>query len=135
MIDQTQIKAQLERTRVHLKKHRNLYMVGAASLTVGVLVGATIVKTGGNISVKGDVTGDVISVTGHHNTVNKIVVELIENSTPSKPVHLLGTNLYFNSISEAARETGLDRIAISRNIAGTIPDVKGSVFKLLELAE
>lgn len=47
-------------------------------------------------------------------------------------MHLVGTNLYFNSISEAARETGHQASMISKNINGHIPDVKGDVFELLE---
>jgi DNA-directed RNA polymerase specialized sigma54-like protein len=59
---------------------------------------------------------------------------MVERSTASKPVHLVGTNLYFNSLSEAARETGLHLSMISRNINGHIPDVNGNVFELLEPA-
>lgn len=66
--------------------------------------------------------------------VNQINIEMVERSTPSKPVHLKGTNLYFNSLSEAARETGHPLSTISKQINGHIPDVKGDVFEILESA-
>lgn len=123
-----------DRFRNHLEKNKTVYIVGATCLAAGVVVGAALVRTSGNISVTGDVTGDVISVTGKSNTVNKIVVEFVERSTASKPVHLVGTNLYFNSLSEAARETGHHLSMISKNVNGLIADVKGDVFEFLELA-
>ena len=120
----------------HIEKNKVAYLTGAVCLTVGVVCGAALVRTRPSITATiTDIKEHAIVVVGDKNTVNQVVVNLVERSTASKPVHLVGTNLYFNSISEAARETGLDRIAISRNIAGTISDVKGSVFKLLELAE
>lgn len=123
----------LEKVKTHVQENKKYYFIGATCLTVGVAAGAIFLgqKDVINIAVEGS-NNDII---GKARTVNKTVIELVERSTPSKPVHLVGTNLYFNSISEAARETGLDRMAISKNIAGTIPDVKGQVFKLLELAE
>lgn len=121
----------IDKVKLHVKNHKTAYMVGGALIT-GVVVGVVLAK-----NING---GDTIIIEGVNNigkdvSVNKTIVNFVERSTPSKPVHLVGTNLYFNSISEAARETGLDRMAISKNIAGTIPDVKGNVFKLLELAE
>jgi hypothetical protein len=66
--------------------------------------------------------------------VRQTTVNMVERSTPSKPVHLVGTNLYFNSLSEAARETGHPLSTISKHINGHIPDVKGDVFEILEPA-
>lgn len=123
-----------DRFRSHVDRNRNVYFVGAACLTVGIVVGAAIVRT--------KVPGDFISVTGDHNiavagsknTINKVVIELIERSTPSKPVHLVGTNLYFNSLSEAARETGHSLSRISQNVNGHIKDINGDVFEFLQPA-
>jgi hypothetical protein len=58
----------------------------------------------------------------------------VERSTPSKPVHLKGTNLYFSSLSEAARETGHNLSMLSRHVNGHSPDIKGDVFEVLEPA-
>ena len=127
----------IDKIKTHIGENKKVYTIGATCLVVGIAVGVTVMtlKSGsGDISVIGDVEGDLIAVTGAHNTVNKVVVEMIERSTPSKPVHLVGTNLYFNSLGEAARETGHSVSMISRNVNGQIPDVKGDVFKLLESA-
>lgn len=71
---------------------------------------------------------------GFRNEANPVIINLIERSTASKPVHLVGTNLYFSSLGEAARETGHQLSMISKNVNGHIPDVKGDVFELLEPA-
>lgn len=123
----------LDKAKVHIQENKKAYVVGGVCLVVGLAGGTFLVKNKDVINVSVEGIGN--NVVGKAKTVNQVTIELVKKSTPSKPVHLVGTNLYFNSISEAARETGLDRMAISKNIAGTIPDVKGEVFKLLELAE
>lgn len=127
--------SKIDKVKTHIQEHKTVYIVGATCLVVGAIGTLTAINVkgmSGNISVTGNIGGDVVAVTGKSNTVNKVVVELIERSTPSKPVHLVGTNLYFNSLGEAARETGHSLSMISRNVNGQIPDVKGDVFKLLE---
>lgn len=123
--------SKIENIKNHVREHKKVYVVGASCLAVGLLGGVALVKSG-DISIV--VTGDKNQIVGKAKTVNQVMVELVERSTPSRPVHLVGTNLYFNSISEAARETGYARSLISQNINGHIPDVKGDVFKLLEPA-
>ena len=122
----------LEKIKTHVQENKKYYIVGATCLTVGVAAGAIFLgqKDVINIAVEGS-NNDVI---GKVRTVNKTVIEFVEHSTPSKPVHLVGTNLYFNSLSEAARETGHSLSKISRQVNGHIPDVNGDVFKILELA-
>ena len=121
--------SEFETVKTHVQSHISFYFVGAVCLTVGVLGGVALVRTG-DISV----IGDNNQVVGKAKTVNQVVVELIERSTPSKPVHLVGTNLYFNSLSEAARETGHSLSRLSRHVNGHLPDLNGDVFKLLEPA-
>lgn len=123
--------SKIESIKNHVREHKKAYVVGASCFAVGLLGGVALVKSG-DISIV--VTGDKNQIVGKAKTVNQVMVELVERSTPSRPVHLVGTNLYFNSISEAARETGYARTLISQNINGHIPDVKGDVFKLLEPA-
>lgn len=118
-----------DKVKTHVQTHKTVYIVGATCLTLGVLGGVALVRTG-DISV----IGDNNQVVGKAKTVNQVVVELIERSTPSKPVHLVGTNLYFNSLSEAARETGHSLSKLSRHVNGHLPDLNGDVFKLLEPA-
>ena len=121
--------SKFDKVKTHVQTHKTVYIVGAVCLTVGVLGGVALVRTG-DISV----IGDNNQVVGKAKTVNQVVVELIERSTPSKPVHLVGTNLYFNSLSEAARETGHSLSRLSRHVNGHLPDLNGDVFKLLEPA-
>ncbi|QAU06286.1 hypothetical protein SEA_RICKMORE_52 [Gordonia phage Rickmore] len=121
-------------SRTTSRQTKKVYIVGGTCLTVGVAVGATLVavKSGAKIDIS--VVGDKNNVVGKAKTVNQVTIKLIERSTPSKPVHLVGTNLYFNSLSEAARETSHHLSMISKNVNGLIPDVKGDVFELLEHA-
>lgn len=120
----------LDKVKSHVQTHKKIYIIGATCLGVGVLSGVAFTRSIPNISV----IGDNNQVVGKAKTVNQVVVELVERSTPSKPVHLVGTNLYFNSLNEAARETGHNLSMISKNVNGQIPDVKGDIFELLERA-
>lgn len=122
------MKNRIERTRQHLRENRAVYLSSAVCLTVGV-VGTvvlrdsnsqTLIKQGLNWKPRAE--------------INTTVVNLIERSTPSKPVHLVGTNLYFSSMSEAARETGYSLSQLSKHINGHLPNVGGDMFELLESA-
>lgn len=90
----------IDKVKAHVKEHKTVYLVSGALIT-GVVVGVAVAKIkSGSINITDTVVegGDLFAVTGSKNTVNKTVIELVERSTPSKPVHLVGTNLYFNSI-------------------------------------
>ncbi|WNM72524.1 hypothetical protein SEA_ARTORIAS_55 [Gordonia phage Artorias] len=123
----------LDKVKVHIQENKKVYIVGGVCLVVGLAGGTFLVKNKDVINVSVEGIGN--NVVGKAKTVNQVTIELVERSTPSKPVHLVGTNLYFNSLNEAARETGHSLAKISRNVNGHIPDVDGDVFKLLELAE
>lgn len=133
-MEKPELKSRLEQVKTHIQTHRHAYIAGAVCLTAGVAGGAAIVRTGIKDIVTITVEGDGNNVVGKADNINQFVVNLIERSTPSKPVHLVGTNLYFNSLSEAARETGHHLSMISKNVNGHIPDVKGDVFQFLEPA-
>ena len=121
----------IQKVKQHLSDHKTVYIVGASCLVVGVV--GTILTTRTVTLIDGDLTMK-IDQTGLRNSVVPTTINLIERSTPSIPVHLEGTNLYFSSLNEAARETGHSLSMISRNVNGHIDDVKGDVFKLLEPA-
>lgn len=122
--------SKLEKAKFHLKENKKVYIscgITALATAAGVMLlvrgqGTSTVIKGHTLSWKP--RGDVMPVT----------INLIERSTPSKPVHLVGTNLYFDSMNEAARKTGHSLAKISRQINGHIPDVNGDVFELLEPA-
>ena len=120
----------LEKIKTHFTENKKFYIgvgIGAGVATAGYL----ILNSQG---IKIEVFGDNNHVVGKAREVNQVIINLVERSTPSKPVHLVGTNLYFNSLSEAARETGHSLSRISKNVNGHIPDVGGDVFELLDLA-
>lgn len=125
--------SKIENIKNHVRENKKAYIVGASSLAIGVGigVGAALIKSG-NVSIVA--SGDGNQIVGKAKTVNQVMFEMVERSTPSKPVHLKGTNLYFNSLSEAARETGHSLSMISQNVNGHISDVKGDVFVLLDPA-
>ena len=60
------------------------------------------------------------------------IIQFVERSTPSKPVHLVGTQQYFDSVADAARKTGHSVAMISRNVNGHISNVGGDVFELVK---
>ena len=122
-----------DRFRNHLEKNKAVYIVGATCLAAGVVVGAALVRTGDVFNISA--AGDNNQIVAKAKTVNQVMIEMVERSTASKPVHLVGSNLYFNSLNEAARETGHSLAKLSRHINGHISDIDGDVFELLTLAE
>lgn len=122
-----------DKVKTHIQENKKVYIVGGVCLVVGIAGGVVLAKNKDVINISID--GDGNEVIAKAKTVNQVTIELVERSTPSKPVHLVGTNLYFSSMNEAARETGHSLTMISRNINGHISDIKGDVFELLELAE
>jgi septum formation inhibitor MinC len=126
----------LERVRTHLYENRKAYIAVAAGLAVGSVVTLLVIKYKVNAVIESD-QGKIVQQINQiawHPENNQMIVNLVEKSTPSKPVHLVGTNLFFNSLSEAARETGHTVTQISKNVNGHITDINGEVFELLERA-
>lgn len=121
-----------DKVKTHIQENKKVYIVGGVCLVVGIAGGVVLAKNKDVINISID--GDGNEVIAKAKTVNKVTIELVERSTPSKPVHLVGTNLYFNSLNEAARETGHSLSRISQNVNGHISDINGDVFELLELA-
>ena len=112
------------KVKTHLSENKKTYV----GIGIGMVIGATAATA--IFYNKPEVTQKINQVAvGYKN--NQVLVNFVERSTPSKPVHLKGTNLYFNSLNEAARKTGHHLSMISKNVNGHIPDVKGDVFELL----
>ncbi len=117
----------IEKIKNHLTENKITYFVGAGCAVIGGAVMVIVIgRSEGGAEIAQKVTQIVIG-----NRINATVVNLVERSTPSKPVHLVGTNLYFNSLSEAARETGHNLSALSRHINGHSTDIKGDIFEIL----
>lgn len=118
----------MNKVKEHLKENWKLYL--GVSLGIGISVGVYVILNSGKID------GALIKINqiGFRTEANPTIINLVERSTPSKPVHLVGTNLYFDSLNEAARQTGHSLSRISQNVNGIIPDINGDVFELLQAA-
>ncbi len=117
----------IKKIKNHVKENKNVYLASATSIAI-----TTLVMRGR----QGDVP-KIIQKTiqiAFRAESRQTLVYMAENSTPSKPVHLVGTNLYFESLSAAARATGRPLSTISKQINGHISNVKGDIFELLEQA-
>lgn len=117
----------MNKIKNHFKTHKELYIgigVGAVAAIAGTCIFLLTTKKGS------DIVQNTL-VVGVKNQVNPTIVNFVERSTPSKPVHLVGTDLYFDSLNEAARKTGHPLSRISQNINGHISDIKGDVFEVL----
>jgi hypothetical protein len=136
MTEQVVKATRFEKFKTHLQENKVVYIAS----TCGAFVGAVGVA-GAALAVmythpnEGTQAIQRITQIGWRHEANATIIQLVERSTPSKPVHLVGTKMYFDSIGDAARETGHSATMISRNVSGKIKDVKGDVFELLELAK
>jgi len=121
----------IERVKQHFSDNKQLYIgIGIGVVVTAVAVVVTVVSRGDS----GTQVIQKINQIAWRPENNQMVINMVERSTPSKPVHLVGTNLFFSSLSEAARETGHSVSDISKNVSGLRPDVKGDVFQLLKPA-
>jgi hypothetical protein len=117
----------IERAKQHLQENKKTYLACGATAVVAV-VGTLLVLTRKEPLISQPISWKPRA------EITQATINLVERSTPSKPVHLVGTNLYWSSLSEAARETGHPLAMISKNVNGHIPNVNGDVFEVLELA-
>lgn len=116
----------MNKFKEHIKRNKKVYITGGVCLVVGVLAGAVAMATRPEMKVISD------SYNLKINSPTTTMIEFIERSTPSKQVHQVGTQKYWDSIHETARDTGHNRALVSRNVNGHIPDVKGDVFELVD---
>lgn len=117
----------LEKIKMHLSENKKTYV----GVGVGVVVGAAAATVA--LHNEAEVAQKITQVAvGYKN--NQTLVNLVERSTASKPVHLKGTDLYFASLSDAARKTGHNLSKISKQVNGLPADLGGDVFVLLDKA-
>ncbi len=121
----------IEKIKNHLTENKITYFVGVGC---AVIVGAVMVIVIGRSEGGAEIAQKIVQIGFKNGDPKNVVINLIERSTPSKPVHLVGTNLYFNSMNEAARETGHHLRDISKVVNGQMENIKGDVFQLLEPA-
>lgn len=120
----------IQKVKDHFHRNRDTYKgVAIGASAVGTAVIAVCLARENKIVIT------KIYQTGKRATVNDVTIHLVERSTPSKPVHLVGSNQYFSSLNEAARETGCSVSAISRQVNGHSPvPINGHVFEVLDVA-
>lgn len=124
-----QVKQKYGTIKAHVKENKTAYITGATCLVIGVLGGTAYAKR-----------GEISQVVKQNNVLcwrpqqNVVQVAFQERSTPSKPIVNKTTNAAYGSVHEAARQTGIDRSLISKNINGHIPDAKGQVFEAIDVA-
>ncbi len=120
----------IEKIRDHVSENKDRYIVGVCCTVVG----GSVMFVVGRSDTGAEIAQKIIQIGFKNESTNNVVINLVERSTPSKPVHLVGTNLYFNSLSEAARKTGHHLSQLSKHINGHLPDLNGDVFEVLEKA-
>jgi predicted PurR-regulated permease PerM len=120
----------VDRIKKHFKENKKVYIGVTAGLVVGVVAGVFITTH----TNSGTQLVQKINQIGFRNEANPVIIQLVELSTPSKPVHLVGTDQFFNSIHDASRKTGHTVNQISRQVNGITKDVNGDMFEFLESA-
>jgi hypothetical protein len=120
----------LEQVKKHLEENKKIYVASALTAVGTAAIFLVVGKT--NRSLMNNQQVSQIACWKPRST--QVIMNFTERSTPSKPVHLVGTDLYFDSLSDAARKTGHHLSDISKVINGHKTDIQGDVFELLQAA-
>lgn len=123
------IKEKFEQVKEHIKENKSAYISGGVCLVIGAVGGYTLFKN----KEAAQFVQKIVQV-GVGNRANATIINFVERSTPSRPVHLVGTDLYFPSLSEAARQTGHNVSMISKNVNGYLDSLNGDVFEAIDIA-
>jgi hypothetical protein len=116
----------VQKIKKHIRENKAIYI--SNGLTA---VSVTAIFLAVNKSPNSPVSLQTVKQIAFRAEANQVMINLIERSTPSKPVHLVGTNLYFDSLNDAARKTGHSLSQISKVVNGLKTDINGDVFELL----
>lgn len=116
----------ISKIKAHFRRNKKTYLAAAGTAVLGTIGGAYLARKQPEVALIQKAT-----LIGWKN--KSIQLQFVERSTPSTPVHLKGTKNYWDSISAAARDTGISRENISKNINGHIPNVKGNIFEAVDL--
>ena len=124
---QMQMKQRVDKMQGHFARHKELYI----GIAIGVALAAGVAAM---FFFRQRAVSNSVKIQGLVNinpTINSTILNFMETSTPSKPVHLAGTNIYAGSINEMARLRGHDVSRVSKCCNGHIPHVKGDVFEFV----
>lgn len=128
--------SKLENVMNHFKNNKVTYI--ACSVTAVVVAGVTYYVVRNPIATTEIVNTKIVQdISQKFNwKSNQVIVNLVENSTPSTAVALVDEDglikQVFSSINEAARATGLSRTSISKVVNGVRDEVKGMKFSELK---
>lgn len=120
----------VQRVKNHFRENWKYYAIGGACLLVGSVVTYGVTRQQALSKVSVDPKVDV-KYNWKPNVTQNVIVTFEERSNLSKPVHLVGTDRYFNSQSEAAKQLGISKALLSKHLNGSIDDVNGLRFEWL----
>jgi hypothetical protein len=111
----------------HFIDNKKVYIAAGVGILVGAASAVLIIAN----RPEAKIITDAWKLQINSPTTNNVttIIEFIERSTPSKPIHLVGTQKYWDSIRATARDTGYSVSDISKNVNGLRDSVKGSVFE------
>jgi hypothetical protein len=114
----------LDKIKTHLKENKTAYIVGAAGVVAGAVVGGVVVY----IVAKSNTASISTEIHGNENVVTNIVVNLQRRMHPGYKVACNETGEVFASINRTAEVMGLSPRRVSEQLRGLIPDVNGHTF-------
>lgn len=121
--------SKIENIKAHFKRNKKTYYAAAGGIVVGA---ATVIF----LDKKKSDSALVNNVVAYkpRTEFNTAVINFVERSTPSKPVHLIGTERYFDSLSHASRETGIDLSKLSKHINHGVKLADDMAFEIVDTA-
>jgi len=117
----------LEKAKSHLKENKKLYIGLGIGAVAGGLAGSFAMLRTPEVQA-------VQKIIGPSWKPQQTIIQFVERSTPSRPIHKVGTQEYYDSLSDCARKTGHDLSMLSRHINGHSSSVKGDVFEAVNLS-
>lgn len=108
--DQQEDRIGMEKVKQHFQRHGKSYLMIGGGILAGVAIGMVVKKV---VIINGTQKAVVI---GKDNTVNQVLINLVERSTPSKPVMEVATKRVFDSKNEAVRVLDITRNALEKGL-------------------
>lgn len=124
-----QSKKMSTKIKTHLKKHKEAYIVGGVSLTVGVGVGYFLHKHGyENDAIVNNIQNVVSPVFNNTNT-NTNTVNF--GGYSRKLVKCVDTGQIWESVKDASAAAGVQPAVMSRHLNGHSNDIKGKLYEII----
>jgi gas vesicle protein len=119
-----------EQAKWHVNNHKELYIGVAAGALIG---GAGVAIVLSRPKQGAQIVQEIRQIAWRPQN-RQVVVYLEERSTPSKPLHLVGSDRYFDSINDAARKTGHNPTMIAEVASGRRKSVGSDVFEFVDVS-